>query len=172
MAAAMAAWRAEEVSGLKRRGSAFFEVPCLAVDDRVLAKDDDLARGRHHEGGSHGARLLAVHLLAMREVSVQVAVAVDVGASPGAVHAVHRVPHIRSPHSHETTAGGRRRRAQKAMGVVAWMAVTRGVWFKSSRGESEETLEGPTVASSARGVSGSADKGGACKGEVSSWLLQ
>jgi hypothetical protein len=170
MAAAMAAWSSVQVSGLKRRGNAFRgRLAYLAVDDRVLAKDDDLARGRHHEGGSHGARLLAVHLLAMREVSVQVAVAVDVGASPGAVHAVHRVPHIRSPHSHETTAGGRRRRAQKAMGVVAWKAVTRGVWFKLSRGESEES---PTVASSARGVSGSADKGGACKGEVSSLLLQ
>lgn len=46
----------------------------LAVDDRVLAKEDDLAGGRDHESRGHGAGLFAQRAGAMRQSGMRAAV--------------------------------------------------------------------------------------------------
>lgn len=77
MAAAMAGYRGQQVH-LRLQLRRLY----LAVDDRVLAKHENLARGRDHESRGHGAGLLARWAHAMRHdgmgAAVGDAVAIDV----------------------------------------------------------------------------------------------
>ena len=60
------------------------------MDNRVLAKDDDLSRRRNHERRRHGTRALALELEAVRQQRI----AIDMEAVGGAIATTDTVGHV------------------------------------------------------------------------------